>query len=99
MSFHEDSDLVQEEQSNISFWPEITIDVCDVEEVQNYMPVITCLAGYCFYIVLKKVKCDCCKVKLVLTDELLVEDKYTLITNLTRGGLLYPCLLYTSMLL
>lgn len=54
------------------------------------MPVITYLAGYCCYVVLKKIKCECCKEKLVLTDELVVEDSYSLIKNLTRGGLLYP---------
>ena len=35
-----DSDVVQKEQVDISLWPEITIDVCDVEEVQNNISVI-----------------------------------------------------------
>lgn len=54
------------------------------------MPVITYLAGYCCYVVIKKLKCEFCKDKLVLSDELVVEDSYSLIRNLSRGGLLYP---------
>lgn len=54
------------------------------------MPVITYLGGYCSYIVTKRLKCELCKLNLVCSKNLLVEDSYSLIKNLSRGGLLFP---------
>ncbi|KAL3267537.1 hypothetical protein HHI36_011659 [Cryptolaemus montrouzieri] len=54
------------------------------------MPVVTYLAGYCSYKVIRKIKCDFCKSKLVFDEEMVVEESYNLIKNLSRGGLSFP---------
>lgn len=56
----------------------------------TFLSVITYLGGYCSYIVTKKLKCEFCKLNLVCSEDLLVEDSYSLIRNLSRGGLSYP---------
>lgn len=52
------------------------------------IPIITYLAGYCCYVVRKKLKCNSC-IELIVTDVVL-EDSARLIQNLNRGGLVYP---------
>uniref|UniRef100_A0A1B6CRV3 THAP-type domain-containing protein n=1 Tax=Clastoptera arizonana TaxID=38151 RepID=A0A1B6CRV3_9HEMI len=84
------NDVTDSLQTDSSIWSNIEIDTSDIDKVRDEMQVITYLAGYCCYVTLKKLKCEVCKNTLVLQDELVVEDKYSLIRNLSRGCLLYP---------
>lgn len=70
--------------------PKMSIENKDFCEIEDIMPVVTYLGGYCCYTALKKLKCDFCKDKLVYNEEFIVEDQYDLINRLNRGGLLYP---------
>lgn len=88
--FHENIDQLPDEKADISFNPDINIDPSDYEKIEHELPVITYLAGYCCYVAVKKIKCDFCKQKLVLEQELVVKDNYSIIINLSRGGLLFP---------
>lgn len=81
---------ISEVQSDEDFSPEIEITSQDFEDIKHLMPVITYLGGYCSYIATKKLKCEYCKLNLVSSEDLLVEDSYNLIKNLSRGGLSYP---------
>lgn len=54
------------------------------------MPVITYLGAECSDIVLHTVKYSSCKHVLTLGEELIVKDNFKLVTNLNRGGPLYP---------
>nr|CAH7731460.1 unnamed protein product [Callosobruchus chinensis] len=80
----------EQRQLDYSFHPQICIENSDYEQVQYEMPVITYLAGYCCYKILRKIKCDICKLELVYDDDLVVEENYNLISSLNRGGLLFP---------
>lgn len=88
-SFSDNLDI-PEVNSDDDFSPEIEITSHDFEDIKHLMPVITYLGGYCSYIVTKKLKCEFCKLNLVCSEDLLVEDSYSLIRNLSRGGLSYP---------
>lgn len=50
-AFYEHNDLLQEEQTEYSFCPDISIDASDIDKVKCEMPVVTYLAGYCCYVV------------------------------------------------
>nr|CAH7769842.1 unnamed protein product [Callosobruchus chinensis] len=71
-------------------FPDIDVSEVDIEKVNDEMPVITYLAGYCCFSVLKKVKCDKCQQNLTYTDGFHVEDKHVLIKDLSRGSLKFP---------
>lgn len=85
----DDSHEEQKQRDN-SFNPEIHLVDSDFQKVQHEMSVITYLAGYCCYTILKNIKCDICKSGLVYDQQLVVEENYNLINNLSRGGLSFP---------
>jgi hypothetical protein len=91
-SFAEHLDDCHDEQKqwDNSFNPEIILQENDFEQVHHEMPVITYLAGYCCYKILRKIKCEFCKSGLVYDQQLIVEENYNLIKNLNRGGLSFP---------
>ena len=64
------------------------------EENQNkadeYLPVITYVAGYCAYSVWKKLQCNMCRLVLILIDKNTDYFNHSLITGLNRGSSLYP---------
>lgn len=63
----------------------------DVEQMEKLLPLLMYLCGYCCRIALKRLKCDSCASVMVLDKEALAEGyNSTLITNMDRGGLLYP---------
>ena len=68
-----------------------SIQKCDMDNLKPELPVLTYLGGYCSHIVLKKLKCNYCKNSMIICNtELIVEDNFNLITNLSRGALQYP---------
>lgn len=90
--FVETSEKVQddEEVSDNNFSPIIVVSDDDFENIISEMPVIIYLGGYCCYIALRKFTCETCKNMLVYKEDLIVEDNYSLIRNLSRGALLLP---------
>lgn len=91
-NFSENVDDYEEDSSQLdnSLNPEIHLEEGDFAKVQHEMPVITYLAGYCCYNIVKKFKCDFCKSSLVYNEEMVVDENYDLIKNLNRGGLSFP---------
>lgn len=68
----------------------ITVSEEDVNGVKQEMPLLTYIAGYCCYSILKKLNCESCKGSLTVDKQLLVdEDAYAWIKVFDRG-LLYP---------
>ncbi|XP_049964217.1 uncharacterized protein LOC126484667 [Schistocerca serialis cubense] len=64
-----------------------------VQSVQEYVPVFTYLSGYCARAVLKKLRCETCKIYLVLDKTLSIIESYEsygLLRNVDRGGLYCP---------
>lgn len=72
----------------IEWFNDITVSDEDISNLTDEIPIITYLAGYCCYVVRKKLKCNSC-IELIVTDVVL-EDSARLIQNLNRGGLVYP---------
>ena len=62
----------------------------DLEKANNYLPVITYIAGYCVYSVTKKLKCDKCREVLISPGGNVENLSNTLIASISRGGLLHP---------
>lgn len=63
------------------------------EEFSNsfeYLPVLTCLGGYCSNTVIEKTKCDQYKENLILEHEVNLDKNCSLIKNLDWGGLKCP---------
>ncbi|XP_023231795.1 uncharacterized protein LOC111631721 [Centruroides sculpturatus] len=69
---------------------EIYVTLAEIENYNEDLPILTYIAGYCCYSVLKKLKCEFCKDMLVLSEVLEDEELYSLITNVSRGKLLFP---------
>ncbi|XP_035210574.1 uncharacterized protein LOC118184934 [Stegodyphus dumicola] len=69
---------------------DISITEKDFEDAETFLPVLTYLSGYCARAALKKLKCNSC-FKLLVTDKVLENNQnYSLIKNMSRGGLLCP---------
>lgn len=64
----------------------------DIEKANSVLPVITYVAGYCGFSILKKYNCSMCKEMLSRSDtpSLNISDNFSMINGLDRGGLLYP---------
>ncbi|KAJ8896658.1 hypothetical protein PR048_002002 [Dryococelus australis] len=59
-----------------------------LHDLEPVIPVLTCLAGYCVYKLLKKLKCNTCHSGLVSDNYF--DSSHSLIKELDRGGLQYP---------
>lgn len=75
--------------------PEYNLDFSEEQflSCREYMPVFTYLSGYCARAVLKKLKCENCRLYLVSNKLLSLNENttnYDLIGNIDRGGLLCP---------
>lgn len=64
--------------TDLDFNPNLFVTSGDIGKIQSELQVITYLTGYCCYIGLKKIKCETFKTNLVHTEELVLEDKYSL---------------------
>ena len=62
----------------------------NLKKANDYLPVITYIAGYCVYSVTKKLKCDKCREVLISPGGNVENLSNTLIASVSRGGLLYP---------
>ena len=60
------------------------------ENVMQYHPVITYIAGYCAFSASKKLKCEECREQLTSTVGEIQAIEDDLISKVTRGGLFYP---------
>lgn len=91
-SFSENLDYSHEQQRSLenSFTPEMHLEEGDFEQIQHEIAVITYLAGYCCYKIVRKLKCEFCKAELVYDEQMIVEEHFHLIQNLNRGGLSFP---------
>jgi hypothetical protein len=72
---------------------EIVFDSITEEEfcsLNDVLPVITYLAGYCSFKVVKKLKCDDCKSALTCPAGNVCDIENSYISGITRGRLLYP---------
>lgn len=68
----------------------VTVKDSDFEKVQDILPILTYISGYCVYSVIKKIDCSFCEAKLTINKSLDFSEKYILIRNLDRGSLLHP---------
>lgn len=84
------SDVREEKSANKigEMFRDITVEEKDLNEVESVIPVLTYLAGYCVYGLLKKLKCQACHSGLV-TDKYF-QSSHSLIKEMDRGGLQYP---------
>lgn len=70
---------------------DIEISQDDTEKSLELLPVITYLAGYCCFVVTKKLKCNFCKDLLTCNENLEdLPDNNNYIQGISRGSLLYP---------
>lgn len=70
------------------FHVDVTED--DIEKSMDVLSVITYLAGYCCFSVLKKIKCASCKTILTINSSIENQPNYHYIQGISRGALLYP---------
>ena len=72
--------------------PEILVTKDDISAINDYLPVITYVAGYCIHVVMKKLRnCQYCKINYIIdNDKFTLPPNNNLIKGLDRGGLLYP---------
>lgn len=68
----------------------IFVTESDISELNDILPVITYIGGYCAHSVIKKLNCVSCKENLILDNDL-PDSKFSLTVALDRGGLKYPC--------
>lgn len=69
------------------------VDLSDTDNsaMEEVLPILTYLGGYCVYSYLKKVDCELCKDALIIKDkELRDQNMHSLISNISRGRLLHP---------
>ena len=59
-------------------------------KANEYIPVITYIAGYCSYSISRKLQCSFCKNMLVSADKNPECFINSLITGISRGSLIYP---------
>ena len=89
-NFQEDwKDFDIASETNVT-WPCIISEAAQMK-ANEYIPVITYIAGYCCYSVTKKLQCSHCKNELISPDKNAESFNNSLITGISRGGLLYPC--------
>ncbi|GBN57127.1 hypothetical protein AVEN_239717-1 [Araneus ventricosus] len=74
----------------LSVWPSIHVDGKDIEGVRVVLGPLTYIAGYCVFIVVKKLKCDACKSNLTVDKTIEIDENYGLIFKLDRLQLLFP---------
>lgn len=65
----------------------IAITENEIGKLRDLLPAITCVAGYCAHSALKKLACEACEESLILTHREMELDDFSMIGNLTRGGL------------
>ncbi|XP_068083561.1 uncharacterized protein [Anabrus simplex] len=68
----------------------INVSETDLKISDSDLAVLTYVAGYCCYSILRKLKCQNCSEFLVLDKKLACGKEHELITELDRGGLKYP---------
>lgn len=76
--------------TNDSNFSKIFVYEDDITEINDILPVITYLGGYCVRALLKRISCNECKSSLVIDKELEADSSYKLIFTLDRGALMYP---------
>ena len=89
--FYSDTDI--SEVSNAKYPSElnVVVDDDDIQELtEDVWPILHYIGGYCAYSVIKKTKCDYCKIFVTGGDEELEDDRNHLTTISSRGGLSYP---------
>lgn len=69
---------------------DLTVTPGDIASCEEYFPVLTYLAGYCAFVVIKKLKCQSCKRLLTLDQKIELDSKYDFIEKLDRGKLQCP---------
>lgn len=68
----------------------VIIEQTDLNEIQECLPIIVYISGYCSFSVLKRVKCDSCSSFLKLNKDIDFEIEHGYIQRLDRGKLHYP---------
>lgn len=78
--------------SNMDDYSHISMEVSDddFKNIEDKIPVITYLGGYCARKVLRKLNCVFCKDFFVIQKEFICGLDHALIQGLDRGKLLYP---------
>lgn len=87
-------DELEESNNNIvneNLRNNVCINNSDIGNIESDIPILTYIAGYCCYSVVKKLNCEICKENLTINKQLLVnvDNSYNLIKTFDRG-LLYP---------
>lgn len=87
-----DQDFPTENDQLLETESVVNVDKGDIEAANDYLPVVAYIAGYCCYSILKKTKCESCKLMLTKpeTDDLPDVSNFSFINGINRGRLLYP---------
>lgn len=83
-------DRVSENDSESSLMDKISVMEKDLTSLNDILPCLAYVAGYCAHSVLKKLSCSHCRDNLVIDRDLEVDEALVLIKSLDRGGLKYP---------
>lgn len=85
------------ESSDVTFqdlctnvYQNVNVSDQDLKDTEPDLPVLTYIAGYCCFSVIKKFKCDNCKQFLTIDKELANDVSDRLIIRRDRGGLRFP---------
>jgi len=65
---------------------------------QQYLPVLTYVAGYCCFLVIKRLQCNDCKSRITNQVGDVHSIKNSLIVSISRGSLLYPSRIAVDMI-
>ncbi|XP_035232254.1 uncharacterized protein LOC118204042 [Stegodyphus dumicola] len=86
-------DCVTDDNSNVlDLCSEFNINISenDFQNIQNVLPVLTYISGYCSYMAAKTLRCNSCFKLIVLDKNLKLSANYNFIRNLDRNELLFP---------
>lgn len=73
----------------VRFSGELEVTQTDLDDATPSIALLTYIAGYCCFSLLKRLNCETCK-QFLLRDDVLIPQLDCVITNLSRGSLKYP---------
>ncbi|XP_071043144.1 uncharacterized protein [Parasteatoda tepidariorum] len=88
--FHCDETVTDDELPMDLIFSGVTVEDHDIKAIEDSLPIITYLAGYCSHAASKKTKCAECRQLLIVDKDLVSENYFNLIEEKDRGGLMFP---------
>lgn len=86
----ETTDMISTHISVSDHFINITANLKDLNSLDDDLPVLTYIAGYCCHSVVKRIKCEACAGFLIIDKQMAADLSNRLIIRMDRGGLKFP---------